>query len=57
MAGPSAILHYATIIGYPYTDSAAAAITINLAEIDDVNADGSVTIADVTTLVNIILGK
>lgn len=40
-----------------YEDSDAATLTIPMAAVGDVNADGSVTIADVTTLVNIILGK
>ena len=40
-----------------YEDSDAATLTIPMAEVGDVNADGNVTIADVTTLVNIILGK
>lgn len=40
-----------------YEDSDAATLTIPMAEVGDVNADGSITIADVTTLVNIILGK
>ena len=40
-----------------YEDSDAATLTIPMAAVGDVNADGNVTIADVTTLVNIILGK
>ena len=40
-----------------YEDSDAATLTIPMAAVGDVNADGSITIADVTTLVNIILGK
>ena len=40
-----------------YEDSDVATLTIPMAEVGDVNADGSVTIADVTSLVNIILGK
>ena len=40
-----------------YEDSDAATLTIPMAAVGDVNADGSVTIADVTALVNIILGK
>ncbi len=40
-----------------YEDSEVATATINLASIGDVNGDGQITIADVTSLVNIILGK
>ena len=40
-----------------YADSEVATATINLASIGDVNGDGQITIADVTSLVNIILGK
>lgn len=40
-----------------YEDSDAATLTIPMAAVGDVNADGNVTIADVTALVNIILGK
>ena len=40
-----------------YEDSDVATLTIPMAEVGDVNADGSITIADVTSLVNIILGK
>ncbi|MBO4606408.1 MAG: hypothetical protein J5682_00735 [Prevotella sp.] len=40
-----------------YENSEVATATINLASIGDVNGDGQVTIADVTSLVNIILGK
>lgn len=40
-----------------YEDSDAATITIPMAAVGDVNADGSINIADVTALVNIILGK
>lgn len=40
-----------------YEDSDAATLTIPMAAVGDVNADGSITIADVTTLVNILLGK
>lgn len=40
-----------------YEDSDAATMTIPMAAVGDVNVDGSITIADVTALVNIILGK
>ena len=40
-----------------YTDSDIATTTINLAAVGDVNGDGQVNINDVTTLVNIILGR
>lgn len=40
-----------------YEDSDTATLTIPMAAVGDVNADGNITIADVTALVNIILGK
>lgn len=40
-----------------YADSDVATTTVNLAEVGDVNGDGDVDIADVTELVNLILGK
>ena len=40
-----------------YLDSDKATATINIATIGDLNGDGQVTIADVTSLVNVILGK
>ena len=46
---------YATREGYK--DSDAASIIVALQNVGDVNADGQVNIADVTSLVNAILGK
>lgn len=46
---------YAVKEGYDNSDT--ATMTINMAQMGDVNADGQVTIADVTSLVNAILGK
>lgn len=40
-----------------YADSEVATTTVNLTEVGDVNGDGQVNINDVTTLVNIILGR
>jgi len=40
-----------------YLDSEVATATITMASVGDVNADGQVTIADVTALVNAILEK
>ena len=46
---------YATRDGYE--DSEPATITIDLASVGDMNGDGTISIADVTGLVNVILGK
>lgn len=40
-----------------YSDSEASVITINTADVGDLNGDGTISIADVTGLVNVILGK
>lgn len=40
-----------------YLDSEVATSTITLSTVGDVNGDGKLTIADVTSLVNAILGK
>ena len=40
-----------------YLDSETATATIDMAQVGDVNGDGVITIADVTALVNVILGK
>ena len=40
-----------------YEDSDTATLVVNQSQVGDVNGDGIVTIADVTALVNIILGK
>ncbi len=40
-----------------YEDSDTATLSIDYSQVGDVNHDGTVTIADVTTLVNLILGK
>ncbi|MBR5656301.1 MAG: leucine-rich repeat domain-containing protein [Prevotella sp.] len=40
-----------------YTDSDIATTTINLSQVGDMDGDGQVNINDVTTLVNIILGR
>lgn len=40
-----------------YLDSDTATVTINIASLGDLNGDGQVTIADVTSLVNVLLGK
>ena len=40
-----------------YADSETATLTIPMSEVGDVNGDGSITIADVTALVNRLLGK
>ena len=40
-----------------YENSEPATITIDMTSVGDVNGDGQVTIADVTSLVNLILGK
>ena len=40
-----------------YSDSEASVITINMADVGDLNGDGTISIADVTGLVNVILGK
>ena len=40
-----------------YENSAETSITINHEQIGDMNGDGVISIADVTGLVNVILGK
>ena len=46
---------YATREGY--LDSETATLTINMAQVGDITGDGVISIADVTALVNIILGR
>ena len=46
---------YATREGY--LDSETATLTIDMAQVGDVTGDGVISVADVTALVNIILGK
>ena len=40
-----------------YTDSDTATTTINLSQVGDMDGDGELTVTDVTSLVNAILGK
>jgi hypothetical protein len=46
---------YAVKEGYDNSDT--ATMTINMSQMGDMNGDGQVNIADVTSLVNAILGK
>ena len=46
-----------TIITCSSNGITSAPFTVNVTSVGDVNHDGSITIADVTALVNIILGK
>ena len=55
LGGAFTVSVYAVKEGYDNSDT--ATMTINMAQMGDVNADGQVTIADVTSLVNAILGK
>ncbi|MBR5656218.1 MAG: hypothetical protein IKW98_05990 [Prevotella sp.] len=40
-----------------YTDSDIATMTINISQVGDMDGDGELTVTDVTSLVNAILGK
>ena len=55
LGGTYTISVYAVKEGYDNSDT--ATMTINMSQMGDVNGDGQVTITDVTTLVNVILGK
>ena len=55
IGGTFTVSVYAVKEGYENSDT--ATMTINMSQMGDLNADGQVSIADVTFLVNIILGK
>ena len=55
IGGTFTVSVYAVKEGYENSDTATT--TINMSQMGDVNADGQVSIADVTFLVNLILGK
>lgn len=55
IGGTFTVSVYAVKEGFDNSDT--ATMTINMAQMGDVNADGQVSIADVTSLVNAILGK
>jgi len=55
IGGTFTVSVYAVKEGYENSDTATT--TINMSQMGDLNADGQISIADVTSLVNVILGK
>ena len=55
IGGTFTISVYATKDGYD--DSDLATMTVNISQMGDVDADGHISISDVTSLVNLLLGK
>jgi len=55
IGGTFTVSVYAVKEGYENSDT--ATMTINMSQMGDLNADGQISIADVTSLVNVILGK
>ena len=53
--GSFTISVYATRVGYENSET--TTISIDMLKVGDVNGDGVISIADVTALVNIILGR